>query len=819
MKKLFTLVALLACFLGANAQNWSEKPIYSIDYTTYQGFPFYVMGYVPEFDYGYMTDFGANYKYAEVKDDAEETSDVIVKTQGGAQYYRWTEGGGWHQYFIADGISTQIDGKYKVVAKVKASEDVTINVNMGWSWSEDPVSASVAIPKSDDFVEVTWQYNSGINGSSCNLVAQPGTSTATIEWERVDVYSWVKPGGREKEWIEDIVNGDAQTPWTDEQKAIKFNDMEKNFTICAWSKEKGRNMNENDGWDPFVADIEDDPTGVDNKVFVCHGQPATTEGDPSAWDNQFWIQSQHSWKSGLTMKIKFRYMCDRAESFTVGTQFHKQTPSDYLIWHSVGDVTFKNEWQTYDKDMSISEDMAGGWSIAFNLNSSVKDAVNFYFDDLSWQYLKLDQGYFLAGVNQTVNPEYEDLDNAIQFVEVEGLLEAVIGEADKKDTYVDQLMISTTRGDDQAFKGATLKPTGKIVDDPDAWSEYAASVNAKLDVPGLGVWKVYIDEEYESMAFEMIEGTPYEEAEPIDVVTNATAIVVNGDERDDIKDDDHPDGTGAAWDNQFFIVANRALKKGEVTVLKFQYKADKGTAEEAVKTTTQCHGAPGAYMHWGCIGDVMFTTEWQEFEKDFTIPNEADGMKSIAFNMAEIKDACKYEIKDVQWYLKDTSLDAGKTYENLVGEDEKNFYVKEGAGTAPSVFGTPQHAITVAETVNGTAINTIAAKKQYEGANVVINATPAEGYEVDAVVVTCKTIDQVVEVKDGGIDEKGVHSFNFEMPADDVTVSVTFKEATTGINSIAAGKANSAVIYNLAGQRVANSFKGIVVKDGKKFVK
>ena len=43
MKKLFTLVALLACFLGAKAE-WNQ--VYTIDYSTYQGFPFYVMGYV-----------------------------------------------------------------------------------------------------------------------------------------------------------------------------------------------------------------------------------------------------------------------------------------------------------------------------------------------------------------------------------------------------------------------------------------------------------------------------------------------------------------------------------------------------------------------------------------------------------------------------------------------------------------------------------------------------------------------------------------------------------------------------------------------------
>ena len=56
MKKLFTLVALLACVLGAKAE-WVED--YSLDYSTKSGFPFYVMSYVPEWVDGVMTDFGA----------------------------------------------------------------------------------------------------------------------------------------------------------------------------------------------------------------------------------------------------------------------------------------------------------------------------------------------------------------------------------------------------------------------------------------------------------------------------------------------------------------------------------------------------------------------------------------------------------------------------------------------------------------------------------------------------------------------------------------------------------------------------------------
>ena len=192
MKKVFTLLALLTCFLGANAQGGKWEQVYTIDYSTHTGFPFYVMGYVPEFDNGYMTDFGATYRYATQEEldgegDAKwkdgETSVGTVKTGGGTEYQKVTGANPyWHQYFIADGIPTTIDGKYKVVAKVKASAACSINVNMGWGWgSGQQAGTSVAIPEGSDFQEVEWQYE-GIGGSSCNLVAQPGTVTETIEW-------------------------------------------------------------------------------------------------------------------------------------------------------------------------------------------------------------------------------------------------------------------------------------------------------------------------------------------------------------------------------------------------------------------------------------------------------------------------------------------------------------------------------------------------------------------------------------------------------------------------------------------------------------
>ena len=707
MKKLFTLFAFLACFLGAKAE-WVED--YSIDYSTHSGFPFYVMGYVPEWFGGVMTDFGAMYKYVQVTDDATETSNVIVTTEGGVDYYKIElSEPGWHQYFIADGIPTEIGQSYTVKAMVKASEACSINVNMGWGWDAgQQASASVSI--GTDWQEVEWEY-AEINGSSCNLVAQPGTVTATIEWK------WVKVSHNQKEtrpveWIELIENGDAEKSWAEMGLAdVAYNDMENNYKVCAWGKERGENLDDTGAWNPFPATIEVE-NGTTNHVFVVHGKEATTEGDAAAWDNQFWIQSPQEMKAGTQVKLKFRYKASK--QVTVATQTHYQMPSNYLIWHCAGDITFTEEWQEYDQTVTFADDMGGGWSCAFQLNQNDHEAIDFYFDDLSWSVMKLDEGYFVASSNSSTGVAY-DFDNATEFTPEDDVLVATVGTAGKQDTWVNEVMISTVRGYDASFRGATIKPSGTVDGDPDTWLDYTASSNAKIKLPAAGVWTITIAPEDMQINFVKVEGE--ENKQPIEINPNPTVVVVNGVERDDLADGDdgtikeEEGGTGQPWDNQFFIKANRPLDAGEETVIQFKYKASK-----EAKVTTQCHVLPGDYIHWAAIGDVNFTTEEQTFDMDFTIPAEANSgdrkMQSIAFNMAEIKEACDYTIWDVVWKLKDNT-------ESLIDQTGgANFFVKVGAGSNPEVVDGIEN-IVVDEAVKGNgAIYNIAGQrvdKSYKG--------------------------------------------------------------------------------------------------------
>jgi hypothetical protein len=55
------------------------------------------------------------------------------------------------------------------------------------------------------------------------------------------------------------------------------------------------------------------------------------------------------------------------------------------------------------------------------------------------------------------------------------------------------------------------------------------------------------------------------------------------------------------------------------------------------------------------------------------------------------------------------------------------------------------------------------------------------------------------------------------MPAKDVIITATFATAT-GISAVAAAKAENAVRYNVAGQMVTSSYKGLVIVNGKKMI-
>jgi len=102
------------------------------------------------------------------------------------------------------------------------------------------------------------------------------------------------------------------------------------------------------------------------------------------------------------------------------------------------------------------------------------------------------------------------------------------------------------------------------------------------------------------------------------------------------------------WDSQFWIRLPQVLPAGAKFNISFDYKA----SDAASNVATQCHEEPGNYIHYSCIGNFNFTTEWQTFEKTVTVPSQCDGSQnnsgylnnfhSIAFNLTKSTDIVYY---------------------------------------------------------------------------------------------------------------------------------------------------------------------------------
>ena len=725
MKKLFTLLALLTCFLGVKAVEIVDA---EVDFSKYSDIS----------EWGFPYSWGGSAQAKErlsIKDGCLhfESTEVTKNDEG-------VETGWLCQFFPIGGVNAEPEVTYTLHYKIKG--DHTENVSM-IGFGQTPYGQFTI---TDEWVEGTVDYVATNNDG--NILMQCGSYIGT--WDIA--YLKITHDGKEERpitWLELLTDdgtpegryvGDAETPWPawalEKDGGININwRTDRAPEICAWALTMGKNNDEgpsdlvtDNRARPYPADIEPEAGNESNHVFAVHvDQIEKIDDDASiAWSNQFWIQAPKGFKEGASVKLSFRYKADHACS--TGTQYHKMNPSIYNIWNAAGDVNFTTEWQTFEKTLTIHADGADTYSLCFNLCSDETNGRTpnvFYFDDLSWQEMKLDHGLFVATSNAATGIEY-DLGNAIEFQKFDDLYSATVGTLGDESSWVNEVMISTVRGHDGSFKSATIKPSGTIVSDEDTWLDYTEKSNAKIKLPAAGVWTINIDMEGKQINFIELEGDVPQD--PVAIVTNETESVINGTERNYTEAERKAEGfaeelpedyvNGQPWDNQFWIAANRNLEAGEVTVIKFQYKASK-----EAKTSTQAHkvgddGKPCTYLNWEAIGDVNFTEDWQDFTKEFTVTNGDNGMRSIVFNMAEIKEACDYYVKNVQWYVKDEELEAqGLTMENLInatGAD--NFWIKvnkgnpESAGTGISTVVSSKKASSAIYNIAGQKVD-----KNYKG--------------------------------------------------------------------------------------------------------
>ena len=101
---------------------------------------------------------------------------------------------------------------------------------------------------------------------------------------------------------------------------------------------------------------------------------------------------------------------------------------------------------------------------------------------------------------------------------------------------------------------------------------------------------------------------------------------------------------------QFFVKANTVLKEGDICKLSFKYKADKAAGSDS-----QTHKKPGEYIFYDAGVSVNFTTQWQKFEKEFTVTEQmvtnegVQPFQTIAWNLAKFKKANTYYFDDIEF--------------------------------------------------------------------------------------------------------------------------------------------------------------------------
>ena len=133
----------------------------------------------------------------------------------------------------------------------------------------------------------------------------------------------------------------------------------------------------------------------------------------------------------------------------------------------------------------------------------------------------------------------------------------------------------------------------------------------------------------------------------------------NGTPKDAILANDH--------DTQFLLSLPQPLAKGTKVKLSMKVKADiacngGAQAHKAIpapgaieKAGSEYQGTYILWYLWSMGNTIPFTTEWTKFEQEFTVPDDADGMQSICFNLNVYKDGInKYYFDDVTVYVEKT---------------------------------------------------------------------------------------------------------------------------------------------------------------------
>ena len=640
----------------------------------------------------------------------------------------------------------------------------------------------------------------------------------------------------QKNWTSVIEGGDMESDmptyeaWQDggfDYSAIPA-DAWNSFWVHEWPGDQTKRY---DGTANVVADPAD-PTNHCLKVVIrsrAEGEAAGNltkdytgnDGTYGSWDCQFFIYAKAPIPAGKEIRLVLDVKADREGSFE--TQNHS-LPGTYIDANSFGNPKYTTEWQTLKlTEFTVSEDEAnaGFQSIAFNLCTD-EDANVLYLDDIKLQ------------IRDPKEEEGGEAGAWINFM--------------RKGIYSDDHITGVnSSGDPWECSNFTVQDLNK----PEGEQQQKAPI---VEVPGEpGVYAVQVPvKSYYAKEVEDLDEDGNQQFDDDGNVKMKNVYYWN---------DGVEIGTSAParWQNQFFVSTLHKMVKGEKYRFKFKVKADRPTA-----LGTQAHTGPGQYVSYNTFGsesDFPIGTEWTTFElgeaQNKTVPSGANGCQTITFDCVSLQDE-EAECKPNNFYF---------IFEECSFTEK---YVTIGDRT----LGTPQDLllpINEGEEEKATTIDATPMLNTFEVEDFSFLDSDKDGIKLYTIIEPDDPEDDptpsfsgLLRWTDGGFvngdglyidDDMGVQIFFDDASIDgnniDIKVwnnpdsGIPFAEGKTvqtklaisnsgwyyvynitlgteatlaGIKTVKTEKSGNGLIYNLSGQRVDGSYKGLVIKNGQKMI-
>ena len=563
-------------------------------------------------------------------------------------------------------------------------------------------------------------------------------------------------------------------------------------------------------------------------------------GSLASWDCQFFIYATEPMPEGKEVRLTMYVKGDKAGS--IETQAH-WGPGDYNHYQLFGNVSVTTEWQKVTLEATVGSDHVKAsdgkafQSVAFNLSTD-KEGNVFYFDNIKLQ------------MKDPKQEEEGDAGAWINFM--------------RKGIYSMDNITGIGIVDNKEAKFQCTNYTIQDLNKPAGEQQQPAPV---VEVPGEpGVMAVLIP----------VRGYKIEEVEDLDedgqqqfdddgnVKMKSVYYWNNGDSI----------GTSAParWTCQFFVSTLHRMVPGEKYRFKFRCKADKATV-----LGTQCHYGPGQYQSYNTFGsesDYAIGTDWQEFKLgDY----EENTSKTIPSGVSKPKASSDFpgEMVGCQTITFDCVPLEGEDNNFYLIVDEFSFTEKY-VTIEDRTLGTPEKLLLPINTDDNDKAKTIDATPmlntfELEDFSFLTNPKAGDGIKLYTVIPPDDPEDDptpsfggILGWNDGGFvngeglvidddlginirfDEESVNGNNVDIVvwnnpdsgisfADGKTVETKLavsnagwyyvynitlgtEETLAGIKTVKTAKAGNGLIYNLAGQRVDDSYKGLVIKNGQKMI-